>query len=255
MFIRVFSAIVLAIVSSALVPLLHAQSSMPQSYTLTAASSMALEAMFSGAPVEVHLSRLGPREFVDVTGKAQSDQTKVVHARHWFDLITHKVYTLDVVGNTCSWMSFTAPDMPSMYDPVASPAPSVEELAAFNKKVVRKENVNGIAAALIENSSGQGKSSIWFAANGNYPLKVVMTFPGASPLLMLEVKELHFVKPDIALLVPPANCTTQAQGEWTATGMSAHAETDIETQGSGSFDLKNGMNTGDATEKSESQPR
>jgi hypothetical protein len=215
---------------------------------------MALEAMFSNAPSEVKLSRFGPREYVDVSVGAPP-AAKAVHARHWFDLVTHKAYTLDTANNTCSWMSYTAPTMPAMYDPLATPAPSVEELAEFKKKVVRRENVNGIAAGLIENSSDQGKSSIWLAVNGNYPLKVVMTFPGASPLLMLEVKELRFEKPDLALLVPPANCTTQAQGEWTAQGISAHGETTVEVQGSGEADLKTGETTGNATEKAGSQPR
>jgi hypothetical protein len=215
---------------------------------------MALEAMFSNASAEVKVFRFGPREYVDVTVGAPP-APKAVHARHWFDLVAHKAYTLDTANNTCSWMSYTAPAMPAMYDPLAVPVPSAEELAAFNKKVVRRENVNGIAAGLIENSSDQGKSSIWFAVNGNYPLKVVMSFPGASPVTMLEVKELRFEKPDPALLAPPANCTTQAQGEWTAHGISAHGETTIEVQGSGDADLKTGKATGDATDKSGSQPR
>ncbi len=216
---------------------------------------MALEAMTLNAAVEAKVSRFGPREFVDVTGKAQAGQPKAVHVRHWFDLVTHKVYTLDVARNTCSWMSFTAPDMPTMYDPVASPAPSAEDLAAFNKNVVRQENVNSIAAQLSESSSDQGKSSIWAAVNGNYPLKAVLTLPGAQPVLMLEVKELRFVKPDIALLVPPANCTTHAQGEWTADGMSAHSETTIDAHGSGEADTATGNATGDAKVKSGSKLR
>jgi len=254
MFVRVFSAIVLAVVSCSFVSPLPAQTAAPQSYTLTATSSMALEAMFSNASAEVKVFRFGPREYVDVTVGAPP-APKAVHARHWFDLVAHKAYTLDTANNTCSWMSYTAPAMPAMYDPLAVPVPSAEELAAFNKKVVRRENVNGIAAGLIENSSDQGKSSIWFAVNGNYPLKVVMSFPGASPVTMLEVKELRFEKPDPALLAPPANCTTQAQGEWTAHGISAHGETTIEVQGSGDADLKTGKATGDATDKSGSQPR
>ena len=252
MFVRNLLAIVLVFVCGFLVPTMPAQTSVPQSYTLTVSSGMALEAMSLNSPVEAKVSRFGPREFVDVTAGAPSGP-KAIHAHHWFDLVTHKVYTLDVAHNTCSWMSFTAPDMPNMYDPVATPAPSAEELAAFNKNVVRRENVNGIAAKLSESSSDQGKSSVWAAENGNYPVKAVMTFPGAQPMLMLEVKELHFVKPDIALLVPPANCTTHAQGEWTATGMSGHFEVNVEAQGSGSVDLKTGKATGDATVKSGSQ--
>jgi len=243
-----------ALAISLLTSFLHAQTTVPQSYTLTVSSGMALEAMSTGSAVEARVSRFGPREFVDVTAGVPTG-SKAIHVRHWFDLVTHKVYTLDLARNTCSWMSFTAPDMPTMYDPVASPAPSAEELAAFNKKVVRRENVNGIAAGLIENSNDQGKSSMWFAVNGNYPLKVVMTFPGASPLLMLEVKQLRFEKPDLALLAPPVNCSTQAQGEWTAHGISAHGETTIEVQGSGDADLKTGKTTGNATVKSGNKPR
>jgi hypothetical protein len=247
-------SIFLALAACLLVPHLPAQTTVPQSYTLTVASGIALEAMTANSAVEARVSRFGPREFVDVTGGAPA--SKAIHARHWFDLVTHKVYTLDVVHNTCSWMSFTAPDMPTMYDPVASPPPSAEELAAFNKTVLRRENVNGIAAKYAESSSDQGKSSIWAAENGNYPVKVMMTFPGApQPMLMLEVKELHFVKPDIALLVPPANCTAHAQGEWTATGMSGHFDLNIDAEGSGSVDLKTGKATGDATVKSSNKPR
>jgi hypothetical protein len=246
--------LLVALAAWLVVSLVPAQTTVPQSYTLTVSSAMALEAMTLNSAVEARVSRFGPREFVDVTAGAPTG-SKAIHARHWFDLVTHKVYTLDVVKSSCSWMSFTAPDMPSMYDPVASPAPSAEDLAKFNKNVVRRENVNGIAAKLSESTSDQGKMSIWAAENGNYPLKAVMTFPGAPPMLMLEVKELHFVKPDIALLVPPANCTTHAQGEWTATGMSGHFDLNIDAEGSGSVDLKTGKATGNATVKSSNKPR
>jgi hypothetical protein len=237
-----------------LVQLAPAQSTVPQSYTLTVSSAMALEAMSTGSAVEAKVSRFGPREFVDVTAEAKAGQPNAIHARHWFDLVAHKAYSHDVARNTCSWMTYTGADMPAMYDPLATPAPSAEDLATFNKNVVRRENVNGIAAKLSESSSDQGKMSIWAAENGNYPVKAVMTFPGAPPMLMQEVKELHFVKPDVALLTPPANCAAHAQGEWSATGMSGHFEIDVEAQGSASVDLKTGKATGDATVKSGSQP-
>ena len=250
----ILRTLLVALAACLLVSLMPAQSTVPQSYTLTVSSGMALEAMTANSAVEARVSRFGPREFVDVTGNAQAGQPKAIHVRHWFDLVTHKVYTLDVVKNTCSWMRFTAPDMPAMYDPVASPAPSAEELAAFNKNVVRQENINGIAAKLSESTSDQGKSSVWVAVNGNYPLKAVLTLPGAQPTLMLEVKELRFEKPDIALLMPPDNCTTQAQGEWTEVGMSAESENSIEVEASGHADMKTGKATGKATVKSGSQP-
>jgi hypothetical protein len=241
-----------ALVVLLLAPLLPAQTTVPQSYTLTDSTAMALESMSTGSAVEAKVSRFGPREFVDVTAAAKAG--KAIHAQHWFDLVAHKAYSLDLVKNSCSWMTYTGPDMPPMYDPVATPQPSAEDLATFNKNVVRRENVNGIAARLSESTSDQGKMSIWAAENGNYPVKAVMTFPGAPPMLMQEVKELHFVKPDIALLAPPANCTAHAQGEWTATGMSGHFEINVEAQGSGSADLKTGKTTGGANVKSGSQP-
>jgi len=231
-----------------LVPLLPAQSSVPQSYTVTVSSSLALEAM-SGNPVEAKASRFGPREFVDVTVAPQAGHSKAIHARHWFDLVAHKAYTLDVIQNTCSWMTYTAPDMPNMYDPIATPAPSAEELAKLNKNIVRREHVNGIAANLTESTSDQGRSKIWVAVNDNYPVKAEITFPGAQPVLMLEVKELRFEKPAAALLAAPANCSSQAQGEWTAEGMHFHSETTIDAHGSGQVDLKTGRATGDATVK------
>ena len=247
--------VILALASGFLASQLPAQTTVPQSYTLTVLSSMALEAMTLNSAVEARVSRFGPREFIDVIGKTTAAQPKSVHVRHWFDLVTHKAYTQDVLKNSCSWMNFTASYMPNMYDLVASPAPSAEELAAFNKTVLRREIINGIATNYAESSNEQGKSSIWAAVNGNYPVKVVMAFPGAPPILMLEVKELHFVKPDIALLAPPANCATQAQGEWTDTGMSAHFDFDVEAQGSGSVDLKTGKSTGSVTVKTNNKPQ
>ena len=243
----------LALTISLLAPLVQAQPAVPQSYTLTASTAMALEAMSAGSAVDVKVSRFGPREFVDVTAPANAG--KAIHAQHWFDLVAHKAYSFDVVKNSCTWMTYTGPDMPTMYDPVATPPPSAGDLANFKKNTVRQENVNGIATYFTESTSDQGKMSIWAAENGNYLVKAVMTFPGAQPMLMQEVKELHFVKPDIALLTPPANCTTHAQGEWTATGMSGHFDLNIDAEGSGSVDLKTGKATGNATVKSSNKPR
>jgi hypothetical protein len=248
-----FRFIFTALLISLLAPLVQAQPSVPQSYTLTASSVMALEAMSTGSAVDVKVSRFGPREFVDVT--AVSKAGKTVHVQHWFDLVAHKVYSLDLVKNSCYWMTYTGPDMTTMYDPVATPPPSAADLAEFKKNTVRQENVNGIATYFTPSSSDQGKASIWVAVNGYYPVKAIMTFTGAQPMLMLEVKELRFEKPSVAQLTPPANCPTQAQGEWSATSISSHFETNIEAHGSGSVDLGTGKTTGNATVKSTTKPK
>jgi hypothetical protein len=210
--------------------------------------------MSVNAVVEAKVARFGPKEFVEVTGAPQAGQANAVRARHWFDLLARKAYSLDMVKGTCSWMTYTGPDMPTMYDPVATPPPSAEDLAKFNKSTVRLENVNGIAAKFTESSSDQGKASVWVAVNGGYPVKAVITLPGSKPILMLEVKELHFEKPDATLFTPPANCATQVRGEWSATSISSHFDFNIEAHGSGSMDVKTGKTTGDVEVKTGSQP-
>jgi len=103
-----------------------------------------------------------------VTVAPQAGHSKAVHARHWFDLVAHKVYTLDVIQNSCSWMTYTVPDMPAMYDPIAPPP-----IRRRPRRIQQEHRACGererIAAKLSESSSAQGKSSIWVAANGNYP--------------------------------------------------------------------------------------
>ncbi len=210
---------------------------------------MALEAMSTGSAVEVRVSRFGPKEFVEVTATTKTGQA--IHAQHWFDQVAHKAYSFDVAKDTCTWMTYTGPDMPTMYDPVATPPPSAEDLANFNKNILRRESVNGIAAKVSEDSTGQVKSVTWIAETGNYPVKAEISMPGGQPTLMMEVKELRFEKPSAALFTPPANCTTQAQGEWSATSIGSHFEIDVEAHGSGSVDLGAGKATGDATVKTD----
>jgi hypothetical protein len=253
MYAQTFRVLFMALLICLLAPLLQAQPAVLQSYTLTASTAMALEAMSTGSAVDVNVYRFGPREFVDVTAPPKAG--KAVHAQHWFDLVAHKAYSLDVVNETCSWMTYTGPDMPTMYDPVATPPPSAEDLAKFNSSNLPRENVNGIAAKHSETSSDQGKSGIWIAVNGNFPVKAIMTFPGAPPMVMLEVKQLRFEKPSAALFTPPANCTTQAQGEWSATSITSHSEFHIEGKASGSVDLGTGKTTGNATVKSNTKPK
>lgn len=246
--------IFLALAVCLLAPNVQSQAAVPQSYTLTVSLGTAPEAMSVNAAVEAKVSRFGPREFVEVTTAPQAGQGQAVHARHWFDLLARKAYSLDMVKGTCSWMTYTGPDMPTMYDPVATPPPSAEDLAKFNQSTGRLEIVNGIAARFTESSSDQGKASMWVAVNGGYPVKAVITLPGSKPILMLEVKELRFEKPDAALFTPPANCTTQVQGEWSATSISSHFDMNVDVHASGSVDLKTGKTKSDVDLKAGSQP-
>ncbi len=247
-----FRVLFVALVISLLASLVQAQPSVPQSYTLKVSTAMALEAMSTGSSVEVKVSRFGPLEFVDVTAAAERGQglsrAALVRSRRPQGLLARcgqEQLLLDDLHRA----GYAHHVRPGCYAAAVS-----EVIAQFNKNTVRQENVNGIAAKLTESSSDQGKESIWVAVNGYYPVKAVMAFPGGQPILMLEVKELRFEKPSVALLAPPANCTTQAQGEWSATGMSSHFEFHVEGQVSGSVDLKTGKAKGGATVNSNNQP-
>ncbi|SPE25317.1 exported hypothetical protein [Candidatus Sulfopaludibacter sp. SbA3] len=73
---RVFRFILLAAAGGLLVPLLPAQSSAQQSYTLCSSSGLALEEMSGNSVVEANVSRFGPREFVDVTVAPRAGHSK-----------------------------------------------------------------------------------------------------------------------------------------------------------------------------------
>jgi len=61
-------------------------------------------------------------------------------------------------------------------------------------------------------------------------------------MVMLEVKELALREAGCRVAGAPANCSAQAQGEWTAEGMHIHFETTSMRNGSGQVDLKTGKN-------------
>ena len=58
---------------------------------------------------------------------------------------------------------------------------------------------------------------------------------------------MSFNAPPASYFVVPANCNTRAQGEMSSTGFSAHGETTIEAQGSGSVDLGTNQSQGEVT--------
>jgi len=231
------------------------QTPQPQTYTMTLTSRLTLESMFSGAPTLLRVYRVGTREIADAMLAPQAGKTQGVHVRRWFNLQEHKVYTLDMISKSCSWMRYTPALMPVNYDPMAMPSFTAADLKRLNQPDTPRESVNGMPARILELTSEAGKSKFWLSEQGNYPLKVQMMGPDGKPMVVVEVKELHFDKTADALLNAPATCTEQASGVWDENGINASAETTIEVKGSGSADLKTGKTQGEATVKSGNQPR
>ncbi len=208
------------------VPRLAAQSSLPQTYSASLISRTTYESMPADREANVKLYRNGSKELVEVTIAAWAGKPRGIEVRYLIDLPAHKAYKRDVTNNTCSWMRYVDADMPSNYDPIAASATALADLAQQNAKVVGTENVNGIPAQ-IEEISGrpdQGVSKAWIAERGNFLVKNEFTGPDGRPLTLLEVKQVSFSKPPDSLFAPPSNCDTQAPGEMSSTGISAHAE-------------------------------
>lgn len=222
-----------------------------QEYSVVVSSRATLESMFSGVPSDVKVYRIGSREEVDAEIPAQNGQPEV-RIRRWFDLDSHRVYTIDFVRRSCSWMTYTPAGMAENYDPLAVPQPSPADLAKLSQAPL--EPVNGIPARVLLSKSEMGKTKTWYAVNGNFPLRMEVTGADGKPTVLLEVKYLRFGNVPPAMMNLPPRCDTQAQGVWDENGISAHAETTIDVNASGSADLKTGKTTGSATVQQKPAP-
>ena len=152
----------------------------------------------------------------------------------------------NVTHGTCSWMRYVSAEMPN-YDPIAAAASP--DFGKLKPNAGGTEIVNGIPARVAELSGPpeQPKAKIWIAEKDKFIVKMEMIPPGGKPIKMLEVKQVSFAQPLDSYFVTPSNCDTQAQGEMTSTGFSAHAEAQMEAQGTGSANVGTNETHGEAT--------
>jgi hypothetical protein len=238
----------LVFMASSVVPYLQAQSSTPQTYSVTLVSNLTEVSVFSGRESNVKINRNGLKELVEVTLAPQGGSSKGVHMRYLFDFQAHKAYTLDVVTNSCSWMKYVSADAPVNYDPITGSAVMLAETAKAKPNVLGTETINGVPTKVEELvAPGQGKTKIWLAEKGNFIVKLEGVGPDDKPTVNMEIKQLTYGKPLDTLFSVPPNCTTQTQGEWSSTGVNAHAETSVEAQGSGSANLATSQSQGAAS--------
>ena len=143
-------------------------------------------------------------------------------------------------------MRYVSAEMPND-DPIAASASP--DFVKLTSNATGTEIVNGIPAGIAEVSGppGQPKARVWIAEKGKFIVKMEMTPPDGKPIKMLEVKQVSFTQPLDSYFVTPSNCDTQAQGEMTNTGFSAHAEGHVEAEGTGSVNLKTNETHGEAT--------
>jgi hypothetical protein len=228
-----------------------AQSSMPQAYSLTQVTQMTEVSMFSGGqPSNLKVYRNGTEELVELTIAPFAANPKGVHFRYLFDFQAHKAYTLDFVNKACSWMNYVSARAPIWYDPITAMDDAARaELAKAKQHTMGTESVNGIPALMTESDTPDGKVRTWLAQKGDFPVKMTLQAKDGTVGTMMEVKQVDFSPPAASLLVPPANCTTQSQGEWSDSGVRAHAEAKIDVQGSASANLATGETHAQVTAK------
>jgi hypothetical protein len=240
-----------AFLMSCAIPCLLAQSSAPKAYTLTQVTQLTEASMFTGQASNLKVYRSGSKELVELTIAPWPGNPKGVHTRTLFDFQAHKTYTQDLDGNTCSWMSYVSARAPVWYDPVTALDDATRaEMAKSKPRRVGTETVNGFAAVITEADTPDGKIRTWTAQNGDFPVKMTLQ-PKSGPLTaMMEVQQVDFNAPAASLFVAPGNCSTHAQGEWSDTRLSAHAEAQVDAQASASTDLATGKTQSQATAKS-----
>lgn len=227
---------------------LSAQSPAPQTYSLTSVSMLTEASMFTGRAANLKIYRNGSKELVDLTLPPAQTGSQGVHMSYLFDFQAHKAYTLDVNTNACSWMNYVSARAPVNYDPLTGSDAVLAELANQSPQVLGTQVINGISAKVEEVAiPGQGQVKLWIAEKGNFIVKWKGVGLDGKSQTQLEVKQLSFTKPSDALFAPPSNCGTQTQGEWSDTGVNAHAEVPVEAQGSGSANLATNQTQGEAS--------
>lgn len=231
-------------------PFLLAQSSAPKAYTLTQVTQLTEASMFSGQASNLKVYRSGSRELVELTILPWPANPKGVRSRTLFDFQSHKAYTQDLVGDSCSWMTYVSARAPIGYDPITALDDAARaEMAKSKQRPVGTEVVNGFPAVIVEADSQDGKVRTWIAQDGDFPVKMTLQAKSGALTLMMEVKQVNFNPPAASLFVPPGNCSTQAQGEWSDTGLSAHAGAQIDAQASASTDLATGKSQAQVSSK------
>lgn len=230
-----------AFLLSCATPVLLAQASAPTAYTLTQVSRLTEASMFSGQASTLKVYRSGSRELVELTIPPWPANPEGVRSRTLFDFESHRAYTQDLVGNSCSWITYVSARAPIWYDPITALDDAARaEMAKSKQRPVGKEVVNRLPAVIEEADSPDGTVRTWIAQDGDFPVKMTLQVKSGAPTTMMEVKQVDFNVAAASLFVPPGNCSTQTQGEWSDTGLNAHAGAQIDAQASASTDIVTG---------------
>lgn len=211
--------------------------SAPQSYTVR----MVQTEMFTGQSATVVIHRDGSRELVIKTIPPSPQLPKGLHQATLYDFAAQRMYTRDEVHKTCNWMRYTSVRAPLFDDPIGGSQKALADMAGQKPNVERKVTVNGFPTTMrvYPGPEGKGELRIWVADDRNLLVQMHMVNPDGTIPMKFEVQNISYAKPAPTLLAPPANCA-QTQGEANESGMTAHAESEINAQASVEKDLGSG---------------
>lgn len=221
---RTFCAFVLGLPLAAGLPAqTPAQSSgLPETYSLTAASSVI------GPEMTVKINRNGSKELIERTAVPRPGVANPFHDRVLYDFQAHRLYTTDLVSNICTTQEYGSAYAP-VFDPIGGSAEMLAGFADHPPAVLRTENVNGIAAKVVEADlpENQGKVRMWLDAKYNFIVKWALAMTGQPEKTQIEIKQLSYAPSPASLFTPPAGCA-QIGGVTTANGGHAEMNVDVE---------------------------
>lgn len=185
---------------------------LPQTYAFTATSNML-------GPMTVTVNRNGSKELIEMAGSSGG-----LHLRLLYDFQAHRIYTVDLNANRCTTQEYASAYAPVMHDPIGGAEEMVRETKAL--RTVSRENVNGIAARLVEAAlpGGQGKYRYWLEDKFGFPVKQTIVMGNGPERLLFEMRQISYAPSAATLFTAPAECTRVA-GVTTATG--GHAEMSV----------------------------
>lgn len=198
----------------------------PQTYSLT---------MSMGGGLTVNSARDGSKQSLEQI-MPKSANGPGMHIRQIYDFSTHKYWTMDLEGGSCTLATYTSPALPASFDPVGAAAEMQAEIAKMKPAVLRTETVNGFATKVYEAPVEEikGKMRIFVEEKYGFIVKQVLVMGNGKEQTSAEVKSVSFARPSPDLFVPPQNCRAQA-GESSATG--GHAEAEIGATAAGQKNL------------------
>ena len=190
---------------------------LPQTYAFRATSNMA-------GPTTVTVSRNDSKELIEMAAASGG-----LHLRLLYDFQAHRIYTVDLNANLCTTQEYTSAYAPVMHDPIGGAEEMVRETNAL--PTVSRENVNGIAARLVEAAlpDGQGKYRFWLDEKFGFPVKQTLAMGSGPERLLFEIRKISYARSAAALFTAPAECTRVA-GVTTATGGHAEMNMDVGVQ-------------------------